>query len=546
MEQSGNSLIKKTFSPSLAAKAANGPLALLALGIFILLAMEWLLFPLTVDDAYISYNFSNNFAQGHGLVWHPGDDPVEGYTNFLWVVILAAFIKVGFDVVLIAKILGILLSLGSVGMMYRIVRHLNPDGVGVMPALLLAASPAFALWAVSGLETVLFIFILLLALHQYLLEDEMDVDKPQRYGSVVLLMLLGMTRPEGALVFLALTGLRLFFWVRQGVSRKQLTTYLGWVLLIGALCIVYFAWRWSYFGYPLPNTFYVKAQSGVSKIAQQVGVYLIPYALRIFPFILLAIYALGTGEKLQKGDIYIGTALMCFALLNLASSDWMPGHRLALPMTPLIFLLARQPLDYILSKTFQTPRFQARLTYAAVVAGLLGFAIAPFLYTAPLFNRVMATQMDMSIYRWSEEMQTIVDGQYVEVGNWLADHAPADCSVVAGNVGAIAYLSGCDVIDQIGLTNEYIARNGWTVNELLALDPEFIVIESDTAEKFGGQYGTGGERWLKNDQFLENYELVFVLDNGRTDEATLFIHYLPHATWLYARKDLGLTGSVNP
>jgi len=539
MEHSTPSL-KKAISPSVTTRVASWSLGLLAGGIVILLAMEWLLFPLTVDDAYISYHYSNNLAQGHGLVWHPGGDPVEGYTNFLWVVILAVFIKVGFDVVLIAKILGILFSLGSVVMMYQLVRRMNPTGIGVMPALLLAASPAFALWAVSGLETVLFIFILLVALHQYLIEDEIDMNKPQRYWSVVWFMLLGMTRPEGALVFIVLTGLRLFLWVKQGISRKQVFTYLGWVFLIGSLCLVYFVGRWMYFGYPLPNTFYVKAQSGLSNIARQVGVYLLPYALRLFPFIILAVYAVGTGEKLQKGDLYIGAALMCFALLNLASSDWMPGHRLALPMTPLIFLLARQPLEWILNKAFQEQSIQRRLTHAAIALGLFAFALTPFLYTAPLFNRVMATQMDMSIYRWSEEMQTIVDGQYIEVGNWLADHAPSDCSVIAGNVGAIAYLSGCNVIDQIGLTNEHIARNGWTVNYLLGLAPEFIVIESDTSEEFGGLYGTGGERWLKSETFFENYELLFVIDNGKTDEAALFIHHLPHATWLYARKDLGL------
>ena len=544
MEQSRTSSIKKAISPPSATNAASWSSALLAIGILILLVMEWLLFPLTVDDAYISYNFSNNFAQGHGLVWYPGGDPVEGYTNFLWVVILSTFIKVGFDVVLIAKILGILLSLGSVVMMYQIVRHLNPDGIGVMPALLLAASPAFALWAVSGLETVLFIFIMLVALRQYLIEDEIDASNPQSFWSVFWFMLLGMTRPEGAILFIVLTGLRLFTWVRQGVSRKQVSTYLRWVFLIGFLCLVYFVWRWTYFGYLLPNTFYVKAQSGLSNIARQVGVYLLPYALQLFPFILLALYAVGTGEKLQKGDLYIGAALICFAMINLGSSDWMPGHRLALPMTPLIFLLARQPLDLILSQVFQKQNLTSHLTYAAVSLGLLAFAITPFLYTAPLFNRVMATQMDMSIYRWSEEMQTIVDGQYVEVGNWIADHAPSDCSVVAGNVGAIAFLSGCHVIDQIGLTHEYIARNGWTVNYLLGLTPEFIVIESDTSEEFGGLYGTGGERWLRSEAFLENYELLFIVDNGKTDESTLFIHHLPHATWLYARKNLGLQAEI--
>jgi hypothetical protein len=315
-------------------------------------------------------------------------------------------------------------------------------------------------------------------------------------------------------------------------------------MFIGVLCLVYFVWRWTYFGYPLPNTFYVKAQSGLSSFARQIGVYLIPYALRIFPFILLAVYAIGTKQKMEKGDLYLGTALAIFGLINIASSDWMPGHRLALPMTPLVLLLAHQPLEIMTSKVVHSKAIRERITYAILLLGLVAFAVSPFIYTAPLFNRVMATQMDMSIYRWSEEMQTIVDGQYVEVGNWLAENAPPECSVVAGNVGAIAYLSECYVIDQIGLTNEHIAHNGWTVTYLLELDPDFIVIESDTSAEFGGLYGTGGERWLRNEAFVENYELMFVIDNGRTDESALFIHHLPHATWLYARTNLDLQAGL--
>jgi hypothetical protein len=109
-------------------------------------------------------------------------------------------------------------------------------------------------------------------------------------------------------------------------------------------------------------------------------------------------------------------------------------------------------------------------------------------------------------------------------------------------VGAIAYVSRLKVIDTIGLTDEYIARNGWTVNYLLQSNPDFIVIESDTPDAFGGLYGTGGERFARNSQFVNEYELLFVLDNDRIEDKALFRRHLPHATWLFARKDLNLEG----
>ena len=42
-----------------------------------------------LDDAFISFRYAANLVQGHGLVWNPGELPVEGFTNLLWVLIMA-------------------------------------------------------------------------------------------------------------------------------------------------------------------------------------------------------------------------------------------------------------------------------------------------------------------------------------------------------------------------------------------------------------------------------------------------------------------------
>ena len=43
------------------------------------------------DDAYISWRYGANLAAGHGLAWNPGEpSPVEGYSEFAWVLLAAA------------------------------------------------------------------------------------------------------------------------------------------------------------------------------------------------------------------------------------------------------------------------------------------------------------------------------------------------------------------------------------------------------------------------------------------------------------------------
>lgn len=41
------------------------------------------------DDAMISMRYAKNLADGYGLVWNPGGERIEGYTNPLWVLYMA-------------------------------------------------------------------------------------------------------------------------------------------------------------------------------------------------------------------------------------------------------------------------------------------------------------------------------------------------------------------------------------------------------------------------------------------------------------------------
>ena len=48
-----------------------------------------------IDDAGISFAYARNLAEGHGLVSQPGRVPVEGFSNFLWVLACVPFLWTG-------------------------------------------------------------------------------------------------------------------------------------------------------------------------------------------------------------------------------------------------------------------------------------------------------------------------------------------------------------------------------------------------------------------------------------------------------------------
>ena len=65
-------------------------------GALVALLHVWLLSPLTVDDAAITYAYAHRAAQGYPLgTVTPGRPIVEGYSNFTWTIILSAFDRIG-------------------------------------------------------------------------------------------------------------------------------------------------------------------------------------------------------------------------------------------------------------------------------------------------------------------------------------------------------------------------------------------------------------------------------------------------------------------
>ena len=102
-----------------------------------------------IDDAAISYVYARNLAAGHGLIAQLGDPPVEGYSNFTWVLLLTPFFALRiFDPVISAK----LLSVGLIALTFGVVYHAFDYRRWVLVALTLAAlNTSFVMWGVSGL-----------------------------------------------------------------------------------------------------------------------------------------------------------------------------------------------------------------------------------------------------------------------------------------------------------------------------------------------------------------------------------------------------------
>ena len=318
-------------------------------GLMRAMALRW-----TADDAFITFRYAQNWARGLGPVFNAGER-VEGYTNFLWLVLLTPFAGRA-DLEVVAMILGILCYtslLVVIGAWGRYLTHNPGEAPGsYLPLLrtLPLALPAIALhkhlsiYGTSGLETPL--FTLLITAGFLVLFRARALKKASFATGVWFLTGACLARPDGLLFLVLAAGFIAYALLRApGTRYRNLPR-----LLLGSLWPflliypLYWTARFTYYGLPWPNTFYAK--SAASPYFTQGFTYLGLYFASYWPLAVIAIaggagIVLRTTREKIRPDAAIVTAgaVTCAwcAYIVYVGGDFMFA-RFLIPITPLIIL----------------------------------------------------------------------------------------------------------------------------------------------------------------------------------------------------------------
>jgi len=206
------------------------------------------------DDCFISFRYARHLAAGQGLVWNPGER-VEGYTNFLWVILMAGALRLGWKPEVVSNLLGIASGAALLAALViytgRRIGWRSPF-IWLAP-LALAAGRSFTAWCTGGLETMLFTLLVFAASAVFVRERETGSSLP--ILSSILFALATLTRPEGAL-FAGIAGL--FFLGDLLAGRRSVRSALIWAFPYVDVVAAHLVWRYTYYGAWLPNTFYAK------------------------------------------------------------------------------------------------------------------------------------------------------------------------------------------------------------------------------------------------------------------------------------------------
>ena len=383
-----------------------------------------------LDDAMIYARYIANALAGQGLVFNPGEHINALTSPFYSYLLLACSWLLHGNVLLATTVVSAVAMIGSCILAERLVPY----------AGLILASTGYFYWLV-GMESTLFIFMLLLVTTLYLKE---------RWDCLpVVLLLLMLTRFEGGALAVVVVW---HMWKRRVFPRW--TAYLPMSLLVSA----YFWLNYHYYGQPLPQSTTAKIGQGLSGFwgawpqgFLRMEMHNIPKTVAWTPYIpLLALYFASKGLRAKRdsrlsGIILpsLGIILAFYVLFNVPGYLWY-----AAPFVCFLLLYAA----YGIPDTLLAHR---------VLAGVIFVAVASNFFCLHRQNG---------------------DDYYHLAGKWLSDNTSADARIESVEIGQIGWYSHRYLIDILGLTTPknavHIAHRDAT--SWLAEDkPDYIIVHKN-------------------------------------------------------------------
>jgi len=414
-------------------------------------------FPL--DDAWIHQTYARNLARSGQLAFTPGV-PSAGSTSPLWSLLLSLGYLLRLPFHPWTYGLG-LLFLGLTGWtVRRLAARLFPDSPGVgLWAGLFTVFEWHLIWAaVSGMETILFVWLSLILVERYLatvVAGRLSSGPGRQPIALGLLAgLLVLTRPEG----IGLVGLIGLDIARRGWQagpaplRVLLQQWAG--IIAGLLLIVgpYVAFHLQLTGLPFPNTLYAK-QAEYRAILDNV-----PLWQRLFG-------NLGPPVETVQGVfrvIFIGAQLLLLpgliaaGWLSLKERRWATGPIWAWWVAYLLLYGLRLPV------TYQHGRYQIPAIAWVVLLGVWGTARLVGLLPQAMLYRVAGRVLVISLALLAGAFVLVgaqaygrdvrfIETEMVAVAKWLDQHVAPQALLAAHDIGAIGYFSQRRLIDLAGL-----------------------------------------------------------------------------------------------
>jgi len=460
--------------------------------------------PRVIDDAYITFRYARNLIEGQGLVYNPGER-VLGTTTPLFSLIMAGFGIVGGEQTPYPW-LALVVSAAADCLTCLLLLHLGRitsfEKAGLAAAFIWAIHPYAVTFAIGGMETSLFVFLLMAS-------GTAHAEK-RRIPAALCASLAFITRPDAAILIGCLVLDRLWGILRRKEEWPAFTEWLALLLPAAG----WYAFAWLYYGSPLPHS--ITAKMAAYRLGENAAFirlvqhYAQPFmgnrltgpigiglGLVFFP----VFFMLGARPFLKKLPaawplvLYPWVYLVVFSLPNPLIFRWYLTP--PLPMLMLVILIGIERIINGLAFLQKSPGRQKLVSIVCLF--LLPFcSIASEWGAVPDHgNRTPCPDM----------VWTKLEDLYSQAADVvLQDYHPGDV-VAAGDVGVLGWKTRAPILDLVGLnspvTGKYypLPAEDYVINYAVPSDlildekPAYVVILEVYGrltllkdERFGAQY----------------------------------------------------------
>lgn len=418
------------------------------------------------DDAMISMRYANNLANGYGLVWNPGEIPVEGYTNPLWVLFMASFHLLPIPlskISLAVQISGAFFLMANLILVRNIVEILTDKLiVSYLAVCLTAFYVPLNNWGLQGMEVSLLTLVVTTATWLVLRNLKADRFSPLPY---LLLGIGTLVRIDAAVPNLVII---LFLLLFDAKNRKS---HILWgfgllFLFLGSQTLV----RYIYYGDLLPNTYYLK-MSGFPLITRiKRGAYTLILLIRQMNWVLIllpfTILYYRRDRRLLLLFLLIGGQVAYSVYVGGDAWEHKGGSNRYISLTiPLFFILFALATNQILNKiSSKMEKSENRIRHSAVQLGLIAIVFASLLN----FNFLVNSRSLERMFLLRQPIFIEANKEYVEIANALTEFTTPEARIAVVTAGAIPYFSQRPAIDLLGKNDTFIAHQDNHLPENLA------------------------------------------------------------------------------
>lgn len=438
----------RAWSAAILAAAAAYYAAIVCHSSFVTAATRYFLL---VDDAMISMRYARNLVHGHGLVWNPGEAPVEGFTNPLWTLLMAAVHLLPLPphrLTLVVQVIGagILVGLLMVvrGLAMRLLEHGRgvggrPEWTSRLPIIAMALVGFYfplAYWTLTGMEVGLLALITTAATSMLL--------SGRRLPALYALLGIGvLVRMDFVVTLLTLAALGAT--LHPAGRAKHLALGIGTALATLALLT---SARLIYFHDLLPNTYYLKLTGYPTGLRVIRGAWaLVGSVLRSNG--LLALVPIGAlliaRENARRALMVVVAPFLAQCAYSVwvggdAWEDAIPCNRYLAIATPGLLVAAAWTVTVVAGRLDPRGRLGPVPATGLALAALL--AIAPFRATL-LLDPLPGMQKNQDLV-----IRALAVRAMTQPG----------ATVAATGIGTIGYYSERSVVDLLGKCDRHIAR----------------------------------------------------------------------------------------